>query len=225
MYGGSFDPIHLGHLAPVEETRRNLSLDAVLFVPAARAPHKPNGTTASAFHRFAMAALAIHDYPRFLLSDLEVARGGTSYTIDTLAQLAVLHEGCELVLMIGSDTLATFQTWRSWREIVERYRLAVVTREPGHPEALPNELPAELRSRLAPRGASLEWEAAGASSHRIFWGENTPVTISSSWIRNKAKGAGDRVEQADLERALPPAVASYLLRHRLYRLYQAREAP
>ncbi|MDL1948585.1 nicotinic acid mononucleotide adenylyltransferase, partial [Acidobacteria bacterium ACD] len=74
VYGGSFDPVHVGHLEPLEEARRRLGLDAVLFVPAFQPPHKPTGPSASSYHRFAMVALAIEPYPAFRLSDFETER-------------------------------------------------------------------------------------------------------------------------------------------------------
>lgn len=211
VYGGSFDPIHEGHLAPVEEARRSLGLDEILFVPGARVPHKPSGPGASAFHRFAMVALAIRPYPSFLLSDFEVARGGSTYTVDTLAHFAAEDRTTEVVLVIGSDSLASFGTWRAWREIVARHRVAVVRRDPWDLEAVRREAPPELLGLLAPPGAPLSDVPEGAAAPRIYWADNAPVTISSTWIRDEVRKDGM------LAGKLPPDVEAYVRRHRLYR--------
>src|SRR5512141_2646657 len=110
VYGGSFDPVHFGHLVPVEEARRNLALDEILFVPAFQPPHKPAGPSAPSHHRFAMLALAF-----------EVARGGTTYTIETLRHLRAARCDAEFVLVLGSDSLAGLTTWRSWQELLAEF--------------------------------------------------------------------------------------------------------
>ncbi|MEO6323193.1 MAG: nicotinate (nicotinamide) nucleotide adenylyltransferase [Thermoanaerobaculia bacterium] len=207
VYGGSFDPIHCGHLEPVESVRRTLGLDRVLFVPAFAPPHKPSGPSASSHHRFAMAALALEPYEHFVLSDFEVARGGTTYTVETLRHLRARLPRTEIVLMLGSDTLATFDTWRSWREIVDGYRLAIIYREPFDRAHLQQSLSPELAARLAPEEANLDEAPEGAT---IFWGGNAPVTISSTWIR-KTLPAGN------LSGKVPLPVESYLRKQNLYR--------
>jgi nicotinate-nucleotide adenylyltransferase len=208
LYGGSFDPIHFGHLRPVEEVRARLGLDEVLYVPAFVPPHKPAGPSASSHHRFAMAALALAPHPRFFLSDFEVARGGTTYTVETLRHMRVQQEGAEIVLVLGSDALLAFESWRSWREIVDGHRFAVLYREGANYARLQAELPPDLRTRLAPEGATLDGAPEGAT---ILWGGNVPVTISSTWLR-RAIPAGE-----DLSGSLPASVETYARRHRLYR--------
>ena len=207
LFGGSFDPVHHGHLTPVEAVAARLGLDEVLFVPASCPPHKPSGTSAPSHHRFAMLALALDGRPRFCLSDFEVARGGTTYTIETLRQMRALRPDDEVLLLLGSDALVSLEGWRSWREIVEGYRFAVVHREPFDYVRTREALSPELRARLAPEGAVLEGAPEDAT---IFWGGNAPVTISSTWLR-RAIPAGE-----DLNGSLPPSVEAYVRRHRLY---------
>ncbi len=209
VYGGSFDPVHLGHILPVEETRLRLGLDRILYVPAFHPPHKPASPSASAHHRFAMLALALERYPDLLLSDFEVARGGTTYTIETLRHLRAQREDAEVLLVLGSDSLAQIETWRSFREILAEFRLAVVGREGFDRESLARALPPDIAARFAPEGAAL---AGAAPEHTIFWSGNAPVTISSTWLR-RAIPAGE-----DLCGSLPASVAAYLRKHGLYRL-------
>jgi nicotinate-nucleotide adenylyltransferase len=207
LYGGSFDPIHFGHLRPVEETRVKLGIDEVLYVPAFVPPHKPVGPSASSHHRFAMAALALTDCSAFRLSDFEVSRGGTTYTIETLRHMRAVNEGSEIVLVLGSDALLGFESWRSWREVAEGHRFAVLFREPVDYAHLTANLAPDLKARLAPEGATLDDAPEGAT---ILWGGNAPVTISSTWLR-RAIPAGE-----NLSGSLPANVETYARRQRLY---------
>jgi len=207
IYGGSFDPVHRGHLLPVVETAERLGLDEVLYVPAYCPPHKPSGPSAASHHRFAMLALALEPYPRFRLSDFEVARGGTTYTIETLRQMRALHPDEEIVLVVGSDALVSLETWRAWREIVEGHRFAVLHREPFDYRRTREVLSPDLAARLAPERASFDDAPEGTT---MFWGSNAPVTITSTWLR-RAIPAGE-----DLNGSLPPSVESYVRRQRLY---------
>ncbi len=197
VYGGSFDPVHFGHLVPVEEARLRLSLDEILFVPAFQPPHKPAGPSAPSHHRFAMLALALEAYPSFRLTDFEVARGGTTYTIETLRHLRAARADAEFVLVLGSDSLAIISTWRSWQEILDEFPLAVVEREGFPAGVLARELPHAISGRFG---------------ETIFFAGNAPVTISSTWLR-RAIPAGE-----DLSGSLPANVAAYLRRHALYRV-------
>jgi nicotinate-nucleotide adenylyltransferase len=209
VYGGTFDPVHLGHVVPVEETRTRLGLDRILYVPAHHPPHKPASPSASAHHRFAMLALALEPYPSLLLSDFEVVRGGTTYTIETLRHLRAQREDAEILLVLGSDSLAQIETWRSFRELLSEFRLAVVGREGYTREALGASLPPDVTARFAPEGAKPGGETL---EHSIFWGGNAPVTISSTWLR-RAIPAGE-----NLSGSLPENVTAYLRKHGLYRL-------
>ncbi len=208
IYGGSFDPIHLGHLLPVEEARVATGLDEIVYVPAFAPPHKPLGPSASAFHRFAMCALAVEAYPHLLISDFEVSRGGTTYTIETLRHVRANHPESEVFLVLGSDSMAGLANWREWREIVANHRIVVVYREGVDYPSLRETLPPELSSRLAPLGARPHDEVA--ESQTIFWAGNAPVTISSTWIRSALPSV------QSLSESLPPAVERYARRHRLY---------
>lgn len=207
LYGGSFDPIHRGHLEPVEETRLRLGLDAVLFVPAHSVPHKPNGSSAGSHHRFAMVALATQAFPAFIVTDFEAVRGGTVFTVETLRHFRAVLPGTEIFLLLGSDSLVALPTWAEWREIASGWRIGVLHREPVGYASLRESLDRDLLARLAPEGAVPDQDADGAT---IFWGGNTPVTIASKWIRKAV------VTGADLAGSLPPAVESYVRRQRLY---------
>lgn len=134
VFGGSFDPIHLGHLILAEIARETLSLDQVLFVPAYVAPHKRPGAAASEKDRLEMIHLAIAGNPTFAVSDVELSRGGVSYTVDTLEALHSAHPSDEHYLLIGADNLPDLPHWYEPKRILELAHLAVAER-PGSPPA------------------------------------------------------------------------------------------
>src|SRR5439155_6764636 len=109
VFGGSFNPIHYGHLLLADEVQERLALDRVLFVPAAVPPHKPGRDLAPAADRYRMVELAVGRHPGFVVSDVELARRGVSYTVDTLAALSAPNE--ELVLLLGSEMFLDLLSW------------------------------------------------------------------------------------------------------------------
>jgi nicotinate-nucleotide adenylyltransferase len=129
IYGGSFNPVHLGHLIAAECCREQARLDRVLFMPAATPPHKQGQLLADAADRVAMLTLAVGGHEAFAVSTIEVDRGGVSYTVDTLALLAERHPHDTLVLVLGPDALAQLPTWREPRTIADRCELVAVERE------------------------------------------------------------------------------------------------
>jgi nicotinate-nucleotide adenylyltransferase len=129
IYGGSFNPVHLGHLIAAECCREQARLDRVLFVPAATPPHKQGQLLADAADRVAMLTLAVGGHEAFAVSTIEVDRGGVSYTVDTLAVLADRHPHDTLALVLGPDALAQLPTWREPRTIADRCELVAVERE------------------------------------------------------------------------------------------------
>ena len=145
LYGGSFDPIHYGHIRPVREARDTLALDRVLYLPTARAPHKPRREV-PALARFCMVELALLDEPRMHVSSLEL-EDRVTYTIETLQHFHRLEPAGRLFLILGSDSLAQFDTWCEWRQILQLAELAVLERPGG--EAPSGTLPEALRSALS----------------------------------------------------------------------------
>ena len=149
VFGGTFDPIHVGHLIVAEEALARLSLDRVVFVPARVSPLKLPGTHFTAEDRVQMVELAIRDNPRFQVSRVDVDRTGPSYTLDTLRTLYEQHgEACELFFVMGLDSLATFHAWHRPKEIISLSRLVVVSR-PGSSvdwEALERNVPGIRRA-------------------------------------------------------------------------------
>jgi nicotinate-nucleotide adenylyltransferase len=140
VLGGSFDPVHYGHLAIARQAFASFSLKKVLFVPAGHPPHKSSTIKANATHRLAMLRLALKgiDFPSEICP-LEINRPGPSYTIDTLIELRQLYPGCELYFIIGSDNLDEIKTWHEYRKVLTLAQFCV-THRPGYPAILPPEL-------------------------------------------------------------------------------------
>ncbi len=131
VLGGTFDPIHVGHLVAAEEVRYALGLEKVLFVPAAEPPHKRERVVSPAEDRIRMVELSIASNPHFELSLIEVERGGVSYTVDTLESLRAQWGGdVALYFIVGMDSLAELMTWREPWRLISLCRLAVVNRPP-----------------------------------------------------------------------------------------------
>jgi nicotinate-nucleotide adenylyltransferase len=129
VFGGSFDPVHLGHLIVAESCREQARLDRVLFVPAATQPHKQDRRLAAPHHRVEMLRLATCGHDAFDVSTTEIDRGGVSYTVDTLAALAATHPNDTLCLILGPDALAGLPTWREPERIVAAAEIIAVERE------------------------------------------------------------------------------------------------
>jgi len=128
IFGGSFDPPHLGHLLPLIDAAESLGLDQVRFVPAASQPFKAGRASASPEHRFAMTERLVAGVPGFGASRAEIERAGLSYTVDTLAALQGEQPGTELTLLLGADAFALFRQWKDPDRILGMARIAVLTR-------------------------------------------------------------------------------------------------
>jgi nicotinate-nucleotide adenylyltransferase len=137
VFGGTFDPIHLGHLRAAECAREAARLDRVLFLPAGRPPHRAS-TMASGLDRFAMVSLATAGHSAFAASDVELRREGPSYTLDTLVELG--RDGDELFLILGSDAFAEIASWREPQQVAARCTIVVIDR-PGAQESARDPLP------------------------------------------------------------------------------------
>ena len=130
ILGGTFDPIHVGHLAAASEVHFALGLDTVLLIPASAQPLKP-APTASGRDRLAMCQAAVANDPRLQVSDIDLARGGATYTVDTLGDLRKQHPAADLFFITGADSLATLPQWKDYETLVTLATFVGVTR-PGH---------------------------------------------------------------------------------------------
>jgi nicotinate-nucleotide adenylyltransferase len=131
IFGGTFDPIHSGHLITAQSVREIRNLDKIIFIPAYISPHKREAKTSSAEDRLNMIKLAIENIPFFDYSDIEIKKGGVSYTVDTLRELKKIYD--ELEFIIGYDNIFTFHTWKAPEEIMKLCKIIVLKRKSSQP--------------------------------------------------------------------------------------------
>ena len=194
LMGGTFDPIHLGHLATAESVRESFLLDEILFIPAARPPHKLGKRVTDENHRLAMTLLATRSNKFFRVSDMELKRTGLSYTLDTMNELhKMFGSSTELFFIIGADSLVDLSKWHAARELVEKCHFIATTRQ----------------------GVDVDFSAVenffGSAAREHIHRVTTPgLEISSTDIREKVRLG------RSIKYLVPEAVEEYILRERLY---------
>jgi nicotinate-nucleotide adenylyltransferase len=210
LLGGTFDPIHYGHLDVADAARDALTLDELLFIPAHDPPHKPIDPHASSFHRFAMAALAIGERAGYRLSDTELRREGHSYTDDTLR---ALHDAgwlaSQLFFILGADAFAEIATWHRYPSVLDAAHFVVVARPGTTIEAALQRTP-ELRSRAELATCGGQPQSAHNGTTGIFLVEAQTRDVSSTTIRQRL------ARQQPIDDLVPPAVARHIVAHHLY---------
>ena len=198
--GGTFDPIHNGHLAAAESVAEVFQVDELHFVPAFSPPHKQLRGITSPFHRFAMVALATVSFDRFRTSTIEVDALEKRYTVETLDAMKRSYPGAELLFIIGTDMFQEIETWKNFRRLFELAHLVIVNR-PGFPfreDIAPHQVLNEKQTVTLPPAAT------------VFYLPFVQQPISSTEIREERK-KGERVTQW-----VPPTVWSYIEKNKLY---------
>jgi len=209
LLGGSFDPIHYGHLQLARDALEQLRLSEVRFVPAAQPWQK--GPMTDMGHRAQMVHVAIAGESRFVLDMHEIARGGITYTIDTLRDLRATLPDQSLVLIMGSDQFARLDTWHSWEAIVEIAHIAVAQRAGVSRQQSP-----ELRAALAARRASASALTARPGGSIVEF-VMTPVDVSATEVRRLLHERPSTERAQRLSAMVPAAVLDYIDSHHLYR--------
>jgi len=217
VLGGTFDPIHLGHLAVARRAADAFGLGRVLLLPSRTPPHRPVDPSASLFHRFAMVALAAAADDRLVASDLEMGRAGPSYTADTLRALGATGLGAwQIFFLIGADAFAEIATWREYPAVLDLAHFVVCSRPGAAAAALPARLP-DLAARMIPvpiPGAEAlglrHSDVTERRETRVFLLDCATPDISSTSIRAHARAG------RPLAGLVPPEVDDYIRRHGLY---------
>ncbi len=207
IFGGTFNPIHLGHLITAEALREDFSLDRVLFVPSARPPHKPSPDLIGTEHRLSMVRRAIAGNPAFELSTIEAERQGASYSVKTIeALLQSLEQGTELYFLLGIDAFLDLATWHQPERLLRLCHFIINSR-PGF--SFSDAYPVLIDTFGIPveQGAG---KTALPGGHTLFFAEVPPLGISSTRIRS-------HIEQCrSVKYLLPEPVESYIISHHLY---------
>lgn len=193
IFGGTFNPIHCGHIELVKHFAELAGLDKVLLIPTKIPPHKVSPDLLSGETRFEMCTLAVQGEDKIEVSDLELRREGHSYTIDTLKALEEIYEGAQLYLIMGADMLLCLDSWRDYQGIIERCVICAAARN----DSTANELRLKARALGIPEG-------------RVIISDEEIMTVSSTQIRENIRGGGS------IAGLVPDAVAKYIADNELY---------
>jgi len=211
LFGGTFDPIHLGHLRAAAEVRRRARLDRVLFIPSYLPPHKKSGAAASAADRLRMVELACRGRAGFEASSIEVDAREKSYSILTLRKLRALSPESRLFFILGVDAFLDIGTWREYHRVLEGCFFIVMGRPGFGLDRARDVLGGSLRDRMAPVEGSEELAGTLPSRARIFLMPIRALDVSSTEIREKVRRG------QSLEGLVPAAVEEYIRERQLYR--------
>ena len=208
LYGGTFDPVHVGHLAVARRVSELFEIEKVLFLPAQVAPHKLGKSVTAPMHRYAMLVLATQDDPNVVVSTYELEASGPQYTVDTLAHfVSKLGETSELFFIMGADSWVEITTWREWRRLLTMVNHIVVTR-PGYDVDGPGEMNdriVDMRSKKVFTGQFV--------GPKIYLTDVVMKDVSATKIRSLAN-----INRFDeLATLVSPAVAKYIEKYGIYR--------
>jgi len=212
FYGGSFDPLHNGHLTIARVLVEVFELDEFVFIPAFHAPHKKDKKPTSAFHRFAMLALATIDEPRIKISKMELDVPERPYSVETLTRLKNELTGTQIFFVMGADSWQEITTWREWEKVLTLVNIIVVTR-PDYEIGFAH-VTDEIRERIVDLRNT---ETANQSEIRnpkseIYITDSVQIDVSATEIRQKIK------ENArEWHEDVPQAVAKYIEKYELYK--------
>ena len=213
IYGGTFNPIHLGHLRTAEEIRQRFGLREIIFVPSAQPPHKQSPEIVDGSDRLKMVALAVTGNPAFSVSDLEVRRGGKSYSLETLRELKPLHPESDLAFILGLDAFLEINAWHQWEQLFSEADF-IVTSRPGAKRVSPAKaIPQAVRKdfrRARTTAASTRATFVHTSGKTIIFTEVTGLDISSTKLRQMIR------EGVSPRYLIPRRVGEYIAEHQLY---------
>lgn len=210
LLGGTFNPIHSGHLRAARLVQERFSLDRVLFIPSYIPPHKESSDIASPSDRLKMVELALRGFPQFAASSVEIEARGKSYSIFTLEKIKSLHPEAWIFFILGTDAFLEIETWRNYKRLLEE-SLFIVIHRPGYRLRDAQEvLGGKYREKIHKVSESEEIEDGLFSSFRIFLLAIDTLDISSTEIRRRIR------EGKSLKSLLPEKVEAYISENKLY---------
>lgn len=215
IYGGTFDPVHNGHIEVARRVLKLFELDEVIFIPASVPPHKRNANITSAFHRFAMLALATEADPGLLISTIELDSPDEPYAVETVERIRVaLGEQTELFFMMGADSWLEITSWHEWQRLLRLCQFIVVTRPGFELERVDySDMPIQVVNVLGQDRRQWPDLKDQPKAPHVWLTDAASVDISATKIR-----AAARVSNLDgLQTMVPPVVASYIEKYNLYR--------
>jgi nicotinate-nucleotide adenylyltransferase len=216
IFGGTFNPVHYGHLRIAEELREACHIEMVVFVPSYLPPHKDDLNLVSSEDRLEMVSLAIEENPFFDVSDVEVRRKGMSYSIETLKELISLYgKGTILSFIVGIDAFLEITTWKDYNKLFDLSNFIITGRPGNNKEQLREDLPPEISESIFCDDEdgyhSLTESSKDSAGFSIVYLETTQLDISSSMLRKRIQ------EEKTIKYLVPPEIEDYIKVHRLYR--------
>lgn len=210
IFGGTFNPVHYGHLRAAEEVRVKLDFEKVLFIPSCNPPIKA-GDLASVGHRYEMTRLSIETNPFFIVSDIECRRPGKSYTVETLVELKEIYPDKELYLILGIDSFLDIPEWYQPEKLMEMTDFVVISRPGFSFLSLSSMIATDISILTGLDAGRLEIHRTNLGSDRkVFLLNVTPFNISATTIRNLVK------DNKSIKYLLPEKVESYIISNKLY---------
>jgi len=211
FYGGTFDPVHCGHITVAKRLLLLFRLQEFVFLPAFHAPHKGDIKPTSAYHRFAMLALATSDEPQITISTLELDRAERRYTVDTLPEIIQRHPNADIFFVMGADSWVDILTWREWEKVLLMTNHIVVTR-PGF-EISTDHVSDAVRERIVDLRNSRNTVKLDEPGQRIYITDAVKVDVSATAIREDVR----EDERLDNQDDVPEEVAKYIEKYELYK--------
>jgi len=217
FYGGSFDPVHNGHVAIANALTEQFGLDEFVFLPAFHAPHKKRSEPTSAYDRYAMLCLITQNEANISVSKLEIELPERPYSVETLPRLNALYPNDELFFVMGADSWMDITTWRDWETVLSLTNHIVVTR-PGYPvstEHVTDEVRARIVDLSEPGAIATGFlhteQRATNQEHKIYLTDRVNLNISATAIRQKI-----REKDASWRKDVPVEVANYIEKYQIY---------
>ena len=210
VFGGSFDPVHVGHLTIARRLIELFQLDKFVFLPAFHAPHKPDRKPTSAYHRFAMLTIATQNDPEMLVSTLELEKGQPRYSVETIPELKNIYGDAKLFFVMGADSWTDIKTWKNWERFLTMTDHIVVSR-PGYKLNIEH-VTDDIRRRIVDlRGSRSDLARSERDGEAIYFTDSVFFDTSSTELR-------EDLSDGELEREedLPVEVANYIEKYNLY---------
>jgi nicotinate-nucleotide adenylyltransferase len=210
LFGGTFNPIHSGHLKAAAVVFRTCALDEILFIPSFFPPHKESESVVSAEHRLRMVKLAVEGNSNFFVSDIEIKDRGKSYSILTLNKLRRIYPHALFFFILGIDAFLDIETWKDYRRVLDLCSFVVISRPGYHLSEAGKVLGKKYRDRIQELQKTNTIGGAQNDCHKIFILPFEALDVSSTEIRERLK------KGLSIKGKVPPSVNEYIMRNKLY---------
>jgi len=217
LLGGTFNPVHSGHLQAAKQVQEKFRLQTILFIPSYIPPHKQTSDMASPRDRFAMVRLAVAGHPGFVASPIEIRARQKSYSIITLNEVRRIYPGARVFFILGVDAFLEIQTWMSYREVLEKCRFIVVRRPGYRLSGAKKVVPGEFRDKIVAIRRSAEVNGQTIGAYRFFLVDIRALPVSSTEIRCRIR------QGRSIKGLVPEAVEDFIRKKKLYRLQRSND--